>query len=58
MKKIIITRSQLNKLNEDAVNIMAKAGGNTTSDYINTVSKPQALTVREQAPLSWAWVLV
>ena len=38
MKKIIITRSQLNKLNENAVNIIAKAGGNTTSDYINTVS--------------------
>ena len=38
MKKIIITRSQLKKLNESAVNIAAKAGGNTTSDFVNTVS--------------------
>lgn len=38
MKKIIITTKQLKKLNENAVNIAAKAGGNTTSDFINTVS--------------------
>ena len=37
MKKIIITRKQLKMLNENMVNITAKAGGNSMSDFINTV---------------------
>lgn len=37
MKKIIITRKQLKILNENMVNITAKAGGNSMSDFINTV---------------------
>lgn len=37
MKKVIITRNQLKMLNENMVNITAKAGGNSTSDFINTV---------------------
>lgn len=38
MKKVIITRKQLKMLNENMVNITAKAGGNSMSDFINTVS--------------------
>lgn len=37
MKKVIITRNQLKMINENMVNITAKAGGNSTSDFINTV---------------------
>lgn len=37
MTRVIITRNQLRKLNENAVNIAAKAGGNTTSDFVNTI---------------------
>ena len=37
MKKVIITRNQLKMINENIVNITAKAGGNSTSDFINTV---------------------
>lgn len=37
MKKVIITRNQLKIINENMVNITAKAGGNSTSDFINTV---------------------
>lgn len=37
MKKIVITRKQLFNINESMVNISAKAGGNSTSDFINTV---------------------
>lgn len=38
MKKVIITRKQLKMLNENMVNITAKAGSNSMSDFINTVS--------------------
>lgn len=37
MRKIIITRNQLRKLNEDVVNIGAKAKNNSVSDFVNTV---------------------
>ena len=37
MKKVIITRNQLKMINENMVNITAKAGGDSTSDFINTV---------------------
>jgi len=37
MKKVIITINQLKILNENMINITAKAGGNSTSDFINTV---------------------
>lgn len=37
MTKIIITRNQLRKLNEDVVNIGAKAKNNSVSDFVNTV---------------------
>lgn len=38
MKQLIITRSQLNKINEDAVNIKATAKNNSLSDFANTVT--------------------
>ena len=37
MKKVIITRNQLKMINENIVIITSKAGGNSTSDFINTV---------------------
>ena len=37
MKKIIITRSQLRQLNENMVNISAKAKGNSSADFVNTI---------------------
>lgn len=37
MKKIIITNTQLKKINEEVVNILAKAKNNSTSDFVNTV---------------------
>jgi hypothetical protein len=37
MKKIFITKEQLNYLNEEVVNIAATAKGNSMSDFSNTV---------------------
>jgi hypothetical protein len=44
MKKIIISRNQLLRLNEDAVNIAATAKGNTISDFSNTMSDTNTQT--------------
>ena len=38
MKKIIITKKQLNKINENIVNISASAKGNSLSDFSNIAS--------------------
>ena len=44
MRKIIITKNQLLKLNENAVNIAATAKGNTISDFSNTMSDTNTQT--------------
>lgn len=44
MKKLIITKNQLFKLNEENVNIAAQAKANTTSDFINTASNPNTVS--------------
>lgn len=44
MKRIIISRNQLLRLNEDAVNIAATAKGNTISDFSNTMSDTNTQT--------------
>ena len=44
MKKIIISRNQLLRLNEDVVNIAATAKGNTISDFSNTMSDTNTQT--------------
>lgn len=43
MKKIIVSKSQLFKLNEESVNIGAQALNNTTSDFINTATNPNTV---------------
>jgi hypothetical protein len=44
MRKIIITKNQLLRLNENAVNIAATAKGNTISDFSNTMSDTNTQT--------------
>lgn len=44
MRKIIITRNQLVRLNENVVNIAATAKGNTLSDFSNTMSDTNTQT--------------
>ena len=44
MRKIIITKNQLLKLNENVVNIAATAKGNTISDFSNTMSDTNTQT--------------
>ena len=43
MKKIIVSKSQLFKLNEESVNIGAQALNNTTSDFINAATNPNTV---------------
>lgn len=45
MKKIIINRNQLMKLNEDnSVNLDVQAKSNTTSDFVNAASNPNTVS--------------
>jgi hypothetical protein len=44
MKKIIISKTQLFKLNEDRVNISTQAKSNTTTDFINAATNPNTVS--------------
>lgn len=49
MKRLLLTRKQLFKLNEESINISAQAKSNDTSEFINAASNPTTMSDIQKA---------